>query len=246
MRGACDVFLQIEWFEVGHVLLLPQVEGAFCQGEHPFCQGHDAFQEVGVGVSDDALALCGSVAEEPDGVLFEVGQIGVCLDDVCSDGAHLAEGTVIDGAIDFHSPCIYHGYEQGFSLPRLFRGKGERSVILPIAVLPSFGGFGGGFQQHGHAEQLQRRHGEQRQVAPVADAFCQRDADAQPGVAAGAFAHGHGIDGDGVAVGKREGFLDKHSAHGGVVRSVQVFLVEDEAAVLAQGYGAGLGTCLNM
>ena len=59
-------------------------------------------------------------------------------------------------------------------------------------------------------------------------------------------AYRHGIDGDGVGVGKGQGFVDEHAADDRVVRSLQVLLVEDEAAVLAQGYGTHLRARLDM
>lgn len=218
-----DVFLEVEWLEVGHVLLFSEVEGTLCEGEHPLGQRHNSFDEMGIFVLDDALTLCCSVAEEPDLVVVaEVGEIGVGAYDVCSHGPHLAERAVVDGAVNLHPPGINHGDEE---------------CIVGEFLLP---------EQYGDAEELEGGHAQEREVAAVADALCHGDADAQAGIAAGSFAHGHGIDGDGMGVGKGEGFLDEDAADDGVVRPLEVFLVEDEASVLAQSHGAGFRAGLDV
>ena len=117
-------------------------------------------------------------------MLVEPLLVGESVDDVGLGAAHLAEGTVVDGGVDLHAPGVDHRTEEGV----VFQFLGE---------------------QHGHAEQLERGDGDEAQVAAIAYALGHRHTNAETRVGAGATTHRHGVEGDGVVVGEREGLVDE-------------------------------------
>ena len=101
-------------------------------------------------------------------------------------------------------------------------------------------------QQHGHGEQLEGGHGDERQVAGVADALGHRHADAQAGVGAGTAAHGHRVEGNAVVVGEGEGLVDEYAQAHRVVGTLQVGLLKKEGSILAYGHRTHVGARLNV
>ena len=159
---------------------------------------------MGTRMVDDTHALGSSVAEEVDIVAVEIAAIGVGINHVGSHGAHLAQRAVEDLCIHFHAPGINHRAEQ--------RVVGQ-AVEWQLGHLA---------QQQRHSQQLQRGHREQLQVAPEAQPLGHRHADAQTCVGAGAAAHSHCIEGNGMAVGKRHGLVDIQAQHHRVVGAAVV------------------------
>ena len=69
----------------------------------------------------------------------------------------------------------------------------------------------------------------------IAYAFRHRHPDAKPRIGSRAAADGHGIDRNGVAVGKGKSLIDIASETFGMIRAVVILLVENHSAVLADG-----------
>ncbi len=64
--------LQVERFEVGHILIVLQGYGFFCQGEHHLGQWAYVVDEVCVGVCDFLAAFGRTVSEEIDGMFLQI------------------------------------------------------------------------------------------------------------------------------------------------------------------------------
>ena len=75
-------------------------------------------------------------------------------------------------------------------------------------------------------------------VTAIGHAFCGAYSYSETGVGTRAFAYANSVDGDSVAVGKRNGAFNKGCEHFGVGRSVLVHFIVDADSVLREGYGA--------
>ena len=67
-------------------------------------------------------------------------------------------------------------------------------------------------EEYGDAQQFQGADTQQGDTASVADALGHAHTDAQTGVTARAFTHGHGIERYGMTLSKGQGFIDKDTA----------------------------------
>ena len=165
--------------------------------------------------------LCRTVTEEIDGSAVKKLLVCVGCHHVGTGLAHLAQRAVIDGSIHLHAACVDHRTQQG--------------VLLQVVVA----------QQHRHAEQLERRHRDELQVATHADALSHGHADAQTGVRTWSAAHSHRVKRYGVAIGKRHCLINKHSQFFGVVGAGLVLIVIDAGAVLTHSHGAHICARIN-
>ena len=171
---------------------------------------------MGVGVLDGLHALGGSVAEEIDGVLIQVGPVGVGVNHISTRGAHLAQRTVINGCIYLHATRVNHGTQQ--------------CVVFNLDSA----------QQDGHRQQLECGDGNQGYIMAVADAFGHRYSDAKARVRPWSAAHRHVVEGDGMAVDERQSLIDKGAQALCMIRPAGIFFVPDTTAVNTYRHAAYL------
>lgn len=176
--------------------------GSFCQGVHVLCQWNYPVQEAGIGVLDYILALGGSVSKEIDRALVQILAVGLFRHYVCLDRTYLPEGSVIDGCIDLHAAGIYH--------------RNQKSILWQLLTS----------QKHGYAENLEGGDGNEREVASIANSLRRGDTNPESSITAGAFAYGNCVNGNGMAVGKRQGFVNKNSARNGMAGTIIILLME--------------------
>ena len=170
---------------------------------------------------DGLHALGGSIAEEIHGMLIKPLLVGAGIDDIGLYAADGAQGTVIDGRIHLHAACVEHGAQQG--------------VILQLLA-----------EEYGHGKQFQGWNSNQAQVLSVADAFGHRDTDAQTRIGTWSAAHGNGIKGYGMAVGKGHGLIDESAQPFRMVGSAEVLIMVDAGSILAHSHGTGVSAGFNM
>ena len=101
-------------------------------------------------------------------------------------------------------------------------------------------------EQDGHAEHLQGGQPHQGHLAAVTHSLGHGHTDAQAGIASGTLAHGNGVQGDGMAFGKRKRLFHIHSTRNGMAGTLKVFAAENDLAVLTQGHGTHPCTGINM
>ena len=185
-------------------------------------QGTYAVDKTGIRVRKHLLAFLRTGTEKVYRPLVQVLEVTCGSHDVGLRFAHRTQSTVEQSGIHFHTPGINHGTKQ--------------CLFLYLVMV----------EQYRHTHHLQRRQAYQLQVTTVTNALSHRHPDTQARVRAWSAAHGHGIQRQGMAVGKRQCLIDKHAQLHVVVGSIQILQCEKGLPIFTHGHRTGLCGGLNM
>ena len=170
---------------------------------------------------DDFHTLGCSVSEEIDSTTVEILLVGFCVHNVGLYRAHLAEGTVEDLRIHFHSAGVEHRHNE-----RIFLGR-----MLA--------------KEHGHSQQLECRHGDELCATAIAKALGHTHSYAKTRIRTRTATYCHSLERNIAGINVTDSLIDEHAQLNCMVGTAVIFLVENHGSIITNCHRAHVGTRLN-